>query len=193
MATARPASAPATRRDAVRNRAALIRAATAAFREEGLDVAVDAIARRAGVGVATLYRHFPTKLDLVVAVTEAVTDDLEQAARDALATEDRATVLRSFLAAAMAQQHANRGFLQAITQHALPVQARTALAERVVAMLAPIVDAAHAAGTLAPELGAEDLLAAMRMLGAAGATVRPAAPEHCLAVVLGGLAAPAHG
>jgi AcrR family transcriptional regulator len=192
MAATRPA--PATRRDAVRNRAALTRAAARAFREDGLDVAVDAIARRAGVGVATLYRHFPTKLDLIVAVTEAVLDDLDAAAQAALAADDPSAVLREFLSAAMEQQHANRGFLEAITQHALPAQARAELADGVVGMLEPIVAAAHAAGTLAPRLDADDLLVAMRMLGTAdGSTARPHHPERTLAVVLGGLASPAAG
>jgi len=188
MAAVRPA--PSTRRDAVRNRAALTKAATAAFREEGLDVAVDAIARRAGVGVATLYRHFPTKQDLVDAVTEAVLDDLAAAADAALAAHDRSAVLRIFLTCALEQQHDNRGFMQAITQHALPEAARVQMAERVLEMLAPIVEAAHAAGTLAPQLDGDDLLSAMRMLGAAGTTVRPRTPDRYLAVVLGGLAAP---
>jgi AcrR family transcriptional regulator len=185
------ATTPPTRRDAVRNRARLARAAAAAFRDEGLDVAVDAIARRAGVGVATLYRHFPTKLDLIVAVTEAVCEDLDAAATAALAGADE-DVLRAFLGAAMEQQHENRGFLEAITQHALPAEAREDLAERVLAMIEPVVAAAHRAGTLARHLDAEDLLVAMRMLGAAAAgTVRPRPPETALRVVLGGLAAPA--
>lgn len=183
------ATTPPTRRDAVRNRARLARAATAAFREDGLDVAVDAIAKRAGVGVATLYRHFPTKLDLIVAVTDTVCDDLDTAAQSALGAGD---VLRAFLAAAMEQQHENRGFLEAITQHALPIEQREVLAERVLAMLEPVVAAAHRQGTLAAHLTAEDLLVAMRMLGAAAAgTVRPRPPEVALHVVLGGLAAPA--
>jgi AcrR family transcriptional regulator len=186
MAPTRPL--PSTRRDAVRNRARLARAAAAAFREDGLDVAVDAIAKRAGVGVATLYRHFPTKLDLIVAVTEAVLEDLEAAAREALGADD---VLRAFLTAAMQQQHENRGFLEAITQHALPDDVREELTDGVVTMLTPIADAAHAAGTLAPELDAGDLVGAMRMLGAAGSTVQPRTPETYLAVVLGGLARPA--
>ncbi|HEY6762456.1 MAG TPA: helix-turn-helix domain-containing protein [Baekduia sp.] len=183
-------SPPPTRRDAVRNRARLARAATAAFREDGLDVAVDAIARRAGVGVATLYRHFPTKLELIVAVTEAVLEDLQTAARVAL---DEPDVLRAFLTSAMEQQHENRGFLESLTQQALPEDAREDLADRVVAMLAPIASAAHAAGTLASHLGAEDLLLAVRMLGASATTVRPRPPTTSLAVVLGGLAAPADG
>lgn len=184
-------SPPPTRRDAVRNRARLARAATAAFREDGLDVAVDAIAKRAGVGVATLYRHFPTKLDLIVAVTEAVCEDLDAAAEVALRGAD-ADVLRAFLTAAMEQQHENRGFLEAITQHALPAAEREALTERVLAMIAPVVDAAHRGGTLARHLDAQDLLVAMRMLGAAASSsTSPRPPETALRVVLGGLAAPA--
>jgi AcrR family transcriptional regulator len=179
-----------TRRDAVRNRAALTRAAHDAFREEGFDVAVDAIARRAGVGVATLYRHFPTKQDLVDAVIEAVLRDLEAAAQQAVMIRDRSLVLRAFLTAALTQQRENRGFMEAITQHALPEARLQLLAQRVLAIVAPVVDAAHAAGTLARELGAEDVLAAMRMLGAAGSAIRPTPPERHLAVVLGGLAAP---
>jgi AcrR family transcriptional regulator len=185
------ATTPPTRRDAVRNRARLARAATAAFREDGLDVAVDAIARRAGVGVATLYRHFPTKLDLIVAVTDAVCEDLDAAAKMALRGADE-DVLRAFLTAAMEQQHENRGFLEAITQRALPAAQRELLAERVVEMIAPVVEAAHRGGTLARQLDAEDLLVAMRMLGAAAAgSVRPGPPETALRVVLGGLASPA--
>jgi AcrR family transcriptional regulator len=52
------------RADALRSRAALLNAATAAFAEHGADAPLEDIARRAGVGIGTLYRHFPTRLDL---------------------------------------------------------------------------------------------------------------------------------
>jgi AcrR family transcriptional regulator len=58
---------PAMRRDAQRNRDRILAATRAAFQERGLDVGVDEIARRAGVGMGTLYRHFPTKDALVLA------------------------------------------------------------------------------------------------------------------------------
>src|SRR3954468_3964966 len=103
----------AGRSDARRNHARLTEVAAAAFRDEGLDVAVDEIARRAGVGVATLYRHFPAKTDLVVAVTEAVLDDLGTAAEAALDGPD-ADVVARFLDAALRHQCRNRGFLQAL-------------------------------------------------------------------------------
>jgi AcrR family transcriptional regulator len=56
------------RADARQNHARLIAAATAAFAEKGADAPLEDIARRAGVGIGTLYRHFPTRLDLQAAV-----------------------------------------------------------------------------------------------------------------------------
>src|SRR6201997_5429772 len=56
------------RADARRSRAKLLEAATAAFAEHGADAPLDDIARRAGVGIGTLYRHFPTRTDLQAAV-----------------------------------------------------------------------------------------------------------------------------
>src|SRR5512142_661145 len=63
-----PDSKRGPRADASRNRARLLAAAREALAEAGDDVALDVIARRAGVGNATLYRHFPTRADLLVAV-----------------------------------------------------------------------------------------------------------------------------
>jgi AcrR family transcriptional regulator len=63
---ARPAEQ--LRADARQNRARLISAATEAFAEKGADAPLEDIARRAGVGIGTLYRHFPTRLDLQAAV-----------------------------------------------------------------------------------------------------------------------------
>jgi AcrR family transcriptional regulator len=63
---ARPAEQ--LRADARQNHARLISAATSAFAEKGADAPLEDIARRAGVGIGTLYRHFPTRLDLQAAV-----------------------------------------------------------------------------------------------------------------------------
>lgn len=59
---------PRMRADARRSRAKLLDAATAAFAENGADAPLEDIARRAGVGIGTLYRHFPTRTDLQAAV-----------------------------------------------------------------------------------------------------------------------------
>ena len=62
------ASAPRKRADARRNEETLLDAAAAAFIASGVDVPVRDIAARAGVGLGTIYRHFPTRADLIVAV-----------------------------------------------------------------------------------------------------------------------------
>ncbi|WP_432498711.1 TetR/AcrR family transcriptional regulator [Kineococcus gypseus] len=68
------------RADARRNRDAVLRAAREAFEQEGVFTSLDGIAARAGVGNATLYRHFPTREDLLAAVIESsIATALEQA------------------------------------------------------------------------------------------------------------------
>ena len=66
-----PRPAEQLRADARQNHARLIGAATAAFAERGADAPLEDIARRAGVGIGTLYRHFPTRLDLQAAVSRS--------------------------------------------------------------------------------------------------------------------------
>lgn len=67
---------PTPRRDAARNRARIVDAAREAFTAHGLDVPLDTVAKTAGVGAGTLYRHFPTREDLVAAVLEEHRVDL---------------------------------------------------------------------------------------------------------------------
>ena len=79
---------PALRADAERNRCQLMTAALAVFAERGLDAPLDEIARRAGVGNATLYRRFPTRCDLVAAVFAGTLREVIAAARQHLAYAD---------------------------------------------------------------------------------------------------------
>ena len=177
------------RSDARRNRARLTEVATAAFRDEGLDVGVDEIARRAGVGVATLYRHFPAKTDLIQAVTDAVLDELEEAATKALSAAAPEDAVARFLRAAVALQCRNRGFFEALAHHDLPAGVRDRLSRRARAILEPVVAAGHATGTIRTELDAADLLVVLRMLGAVAAAPRRRSADRYVAMLLRGLAA----
>src|SRR6185436_1282452 len=76
------------RRDAEQNRGRIVEAARSAFAADGIDVSVEEIARRAGVGMGTLYRRFPTKGDLVDAVLENAFSEICRAARSGLEEED---------------------------------------------------------------------------------------------------------
>lgn len=90
---------PTLRRDAARNRDKILKAARAAFDEEGVDVGVEVIAQRAGVGVGTLYRRFPTKELLIEAVVSEVLEAVLSAAQTALANESPADGLTEYLRA----------------------------------------------------------------------------------------------
>src|SRR5437016_3198358 len=70
------------RADARRNRARVLEVATAAFTTEGLSVQIDEIARRAGLGVGTVYRHFPTKEALFEAIVLSWIEELVADARE---------------------------------------------------------------------------------------------------------------
>ncbi|QTN18391.1 helix-turn-helix transcriptional regulator [Brevundimonas sp. AJA228-03] len=70
------------RRDVIRHRAALLDAATEVFAKDGIEAPLVEIARRAGVGRGTLYRHFPERIDLVVALLERNLDELQAQAAD---------------------------------------------------------------------------------------------------------------
>src|SRR3954465_818392 len=89
--TARP-----LRADAQRNRDKLLAAATAAFAEEGEAVALETVAARAGVGIGTLYRHFPNRDALVVAAYQHEVDALCAAAADLLTAQPADEALRAW-------------------------------------------------------------------------------------------------
>ncbi|HCB07230.1 MAG TPA: helix-turn-helix domain-containing protein [Nocardioides sp.] len=79
-----PATARPKRSDAVRNEQSLLDAAAAVFVRSGVDAPVREIAREAGVGTGTIYRHFPARADLVVAVFQHQVDSLAAAGDDAV-------------------------------------------------------------------------------------------------------------
>lgn len=90
---------PVLRRDAARNRTKILAAARAAFNEEGVDVGVEVIAQRAGVGVGTLYRRFPTKELLIEAVVDELLGSVLSAAEAALEHQSPADGFAEFLRA----------------------------------------------------------------------------------------------
>ena len=153
-----------TRKDAVRNRALLVEAAVETFRDEGLDASVNAIARRAGVNVATLYRHFPTKDHLVEAVLDALLAPLVSARDRALATPAGAPVLAGFLREAAQLQSRNRGLLDAFGRHPAAPDVGRRLREPSIAIVEPLVARARNGGELRPDFGAIDLLVALQMV-----------------------------
>jgi AcrR family transcriptional regulator len=154
-----------TRKDAVRNRSRLVEAATSAFREDGLGVSVNAVARAAGVNVATLYRHFATKDDLIAAVLEALLEPLAGARDRALATEGDA--LSTFVRDAVRIQGEHGGVFDALGGQPVGSMVRERLRTIAMGIAEPVVERAHRDGALRHDFHAIDLLITLRMLGAA--------------------------
>ena len=75
------------RADAQRNRARIVEAARVVFREQGYDASLDAVAKRAGVGPGTLYRHFPNREELVDAILQSWVTRVDETVEKALAFE----------------------------------------------------------------------------------------------------------
>jgi AcrR family transcriptional regulator len=107
---------PRMRADARRSRAKLLEAATAAFAETGADAPLEDIARRAGVGIGTLYRHFPTRVDLQAAVYRSQVETVCAAADEYMisATPDQA--LAGWLRAMAAYLATKRGLSRVLVE-----------------------------------------------------------------------------
>jgi AcrR family transcriptional regulator len=98
------------RSDARRNREALTRAARAVFAAHGLDAALEQVARDAGVSIGTLYRHFPTRVDLARAVFTDWLENLFATAERAAALPDASAGFRLYVEAHCELQAEDRGF-----------------------------------------------------------------------------------
>jgi AcrR family transcriptional regulator len=186
-----PATIP-LRADAQRNLERILVAAREAFAEGGLDVGVEEIARRAGVGKATFFRRFPTKEALVHAVYEGFVVEVEDAVDRALReTGEPLAPLRAFLRHSMATQAANKAFFEAVaSRFVAPVE----MTDRVMGAVARVMAPAREAGVLREGVEAGDVSTATKMLGAAirpmdGLLLPEASWDRYLDVVLCGLSA----
>lgn len=103
-----PASAPALRADARRNRARILAAAGQVFSERGASASTEEVARRAGVAIGTVFRHFPTKDDLLRAIMKDLLQQLSAEAAALAAEGDPATALFTFFTRMVGQAAAKK-------------------------------------------------------------------------------------
>src|SRR4051812_6148500 len=146
------------RADAQRNRDRIVAATRAAFAEEGLQIGVEAIARRAGVGMGTLYRHFPTKDALIAAVVDARFTELTAEADEALTADDAWDGLVTFLEHALALQAPDRGFKDALAARRGDEPSLTPRRRRLRQAVGALVERAQASGQLRPDVTYEDMM-----------------------------------
>ncbi len=159
----RPADPPPPRRrDAEENRERLVAAAREVFAADGFDAPLDAIARRAGVGRATLYRNFPDRSALAAAIFADNLTALEALAR---ARRDQPNAFMTLLTAAVDQQIEVHALFPALLS-APDAPDLQVLARRVMRLLAAPLRRARAAREVRPDLTAADVLAVLAMIAA---------------------------
>jgi len=175
------------RADARRNYDRLVTAAAAAFAEHGLDAPLDDIARRAGVGAGTLYRHFANREALMEAVYGAQVESVCARAATLAATQPPAEALTLWLRDLVAHISAKRGLAAAImagggdTSPAFAA-GKTALREAAGSLL----ERAQTAGAVRPDLTRDDLLRLMHGV-AVSSEYSPDGPERLITFVIDGL------
>ncbi|MCO1599005.1 TetR/AcrR family transcriptional regulator [Micromonospora sp. RHAY321] len=150
------------RADAARNRERLLKAAVQAFSRPGPEVTLDAIAREAGVGIGTLYRHFPTREALVEAAYRNELGKLCDASRELLDRLPPDRALRGWMSRFIDYLTTKRGMSDALR---LVIAAGTnpyaQSRDRLLEALGRLLDAGIAAGTLRADVETGDVLAGL--------------------------------
>ena len=146
------------RADARRNRARVLDAAREVFATEGLAVPLDDIARRAGVGAGTVYRHFPTKEALFEAVIVDRLEFLDTEARSALESSDAGAAFYEFLAVMVADASSKKDLADALAGAGIDLRAVTLdAAGRLQRNLAELLARAQTAGAVRAGVDTSDL------------------------------------
>lgn len=163
----------ALRADARRNRAAILEAAEAVFSSAGPGAPIDEVARRAGVGVGTLYRHFPTKEDLLGALVAAHAEPLVEAAQDALRARDPGPALFGLIRHLAIQFVRFRALADAIAAAGIDLQSsKAAHSDQLMAVFAEVLARAQRAGAVRGDVTASDVTTVMGALCHAQAVSR---------------------
>lgn len=153
-----PKGARPVRADALRNRARILEAAEAVFAEQGASAATDAVAARAGVAIGTVFRHFPTKPDLLKAVVMNLQDRIVAEADAMVRDEGAVTALFGFCSLVMDAAASHRDVFERLAETGVQVRIAEALAR-----LRPAVDVllerARDGGAIRPDLTTDELIA----------------------------------
>ncbi|MCW2753433.1 MAG: TetR/AcrR family transcriptional regulator [Marmoricola sp.] len=164
-----PDEAPRLRADAARNRAKLVATARDVFTAEGGEASLELIAKTAGVGIGTLYRHFPTRLDLLEAVYRDEVDVLRETAEKVVPNHTPIDALELWLVAfvdyAATKRHIFTELVEAVGRESeLMTHSRAVIYDTA----EQLVTAAQAAGQIRSDVTSPDVL---RLVG--GCTMMP--------------------
>jgi len=182
------------RSDARRNRQRLVASARELFAAAGVDVSVEEITHHAGVGMGTLYRHFPTKEELIDAVLEDAFAELVHLAERAAAADDAWAGFTGFLEQALALHAANRGLKDVFATRAHGRKRAGAMRASMQPLLRRLIERAQEQGALRADVTAEDLPLVFSTAGHVIETTAAVAPGYWrryLGLLLDGLRAEA--
>jgi AcrR family transcriptional regulator len=147
------------RADAVRNRERVLEAAKAVFSQGGPEASLEMVARRAGVGIGTLYRHFPTREALYEAVYRHEVEQLVELARHLEAETGPVEALRRWLQAGVEFMATKKGMAAALAMAAQGSPDLVAYSlDRLTRAVGELLQRAAATGEIRVDIGPEDLL-----------------------------------
>lgn len=179
------------RRDARRNRERLVASARELFATAGVEVSVEEITEHAGLGMGTLYRHFPSKDELIDAVLEGAFAEIVDLAKSAAAEEDAWVGLTGFLEQTLALHARNRGLKDVLAMRGSGVQGE-AMRAHVRRLVRTLIERAKQQGRLREDFSPEDLPLVFWSTGRVIETTAHVAPDcwrRHLAFLLDGLRA----
>ncbi|HEV2885349.1 MAG TPA: TetR/AcrR family transcriptional regulator [Jatrophihabitans sp.] len=166
------------RKDAAQNRERLLAAAAELFAERGLDVTLNDIAHHAGVGVATAYRRFANKEEVIDALFEERLQAVANLAKEALDDPDPWHGLVTFLERSLDMQFGDRGLNQIMNNPHLGDARVSDARDRIAPLIEQLVERAKRAGVIRPDLDQTDLIFIQLGLSAIMDSSRGQAPEH---------------
>jgi AcrR family transcriptional regulator len=181
------------RADAQRNRTRVLTAAREAFEAEGISVSVEAIARRAGVGVGTVYRHYPTKEALFEAIVMTSVEAFVAEAHALAQADDPGAALYDFLAKVIAQSETSMAIKDALSGTDFVGDASVARTfDELQGAVALLLQRAQDAGATRPDLTIEELFALIGGACRATSALRgdTVSPGRLVSVICDGLRPP---
>ncbi len=175
------------RADARRNRGRLVAAAREIFTEYGSAASMEAIAKRAGVGVGTLYRHFPNRFDIVEAVYETDVHELAEAAQRAVAELEPWDAVVAFFAAFMRYAQTKQALLTELQQaFEKNPDLRSRARELIDSSFDLVIDRAKAAGVVREDVDGSDLTQLVSPI-CTNASMSPEQTRRLIGILLDGL------
>ncbi len=189
----RPATGQPARRlraDAARNQQRIIAAARELFAEHGLEITLDDVADKAGVGVGTVYRRFANKQELISEVFDQNVNEFAAAVETALHHPDPWTGLVELFEYACRHMATNRGLSEVLLEMKDSMERFECMRDRVRPGMFQVVQRAKDAGALRPEIESGDFFAMVNMVDAVAGFARPVNPDvwrRYMALILNGV------